>query len=64
MLGCLEMPFKPLFTAAKHSVNFSFVMEICHAFKKSTLHTFGVFTVFVDIVAPINGAIFVQQVTG
>ena len=39
-------------------------MEICHAFKKSNLHTFGVFIVFVDIVAPMNGAIFVQQVTG
>lgn len=41
----------------------TFVMEICHAFKKSNLHKFGAFIVFVDIVAPMNGAIFVQQVT-
>lgn len=38
-------------------------MEICHAFKKSNLHKFGVFIAFVDIVAPMNGDIFGQQVT-
>lgn len=60
LLGCLSSHCLLL----PNTLWIGFVMEICHAFKKSNLHTFGVFIVFVDIVAPMNGAIFVQQVTG
>lgn len=61
-LAIVEMPFY-LCLLLPNTLWITFVMEICHAFKKSNLHKFGVFIAFVDIVAPMNGAIFGQQVT-
>ena len=44
------MVLKPLFLLV-NTVKQAFVMEICHAFQQSHLHTFVIFESCVDIVA-------------